>query len=114
MADEQDEKSHLGALWEIGMFKPYDVVVVVLLLFIIFTTVLWGVFKKPELFQFVVPLMLMILVLMVWVVSLVFRCIWFIVKTWADIKMLPVSAGRLAVAFARGADVPGVQPDVKP
>lgn len=91
------------------MFKPYDLVVVGVESLIVVTTIFWWIFKpEPQLVHLLVPFMLFVVVLMLWLVSLMYRCIWFVVKTWADIKQLPVSAAKLAVAFARGSTVPGV------
>lgn len=107
----EKEKSHVSALWEVGMFKPYDLMVIGLEILIVTTTFFWWVFKpEPQLVHLLIPFMLFTLALLFWMVSLMYRCIWFVVKTWADIKNLPVSAAKLAVVFARGSNVPGVMP----
>jgi hypothetical protein len=111
----EKEQSHVSALWEVGMFKPYDLVVVGLEVLIAVTTGFWWLFKpEPQVIQLLVPFMVFVIVLMLWLVSLMYRCIWFVVKTWADIKNLPASAAKLAIAFARGTSVPGTPAPTEP
>jgi hypothetical protein len=100
---DQKEPSHISALWSVGMFKPYDCVVMAVVFVLAATTFFWWMFSPEfQLARLLMPLMALSLVVQLWLVSLVYRCIWFVIKTWADIKNLPVSAAKLAVAFSRG------------
>jgi len=40
-----------------------------------------------------------IIVTQLWIVSLVYRCNWYVIKVWADVKMMPADAAKLAVGF---------------
>jgi len=39
---------------------------------------------------------------LIWLISLVFRCSWFVLKAHADIAMLPNASARIAVAYLSG------------
>lgn len=102
-----DDKSHIAALWEVGMFKPYDIVIVAVELFTSMVTALWYIFsQEPSWRVLAVVAVFCLALLLLWMVSLMYRCIWFVIKTWADIKQLPISAAQLAISFTRGSGPP--------
>lgn len=84
------------------MFKPYDLAMLAVLMLLVVTTFFWWLFKRPALAELAVPLLAFNAVMTTWAVTLMYRCIWFVIKTWTDIKMLPVSAAKLAISFTRG------------
>jgi hypothetical protein len=107
--EKKKQYTQVDALWEVGMFKRYDVIVFFLFLFSWFVIGAWLVFGQPDLIKVVLASVLTLILLMLWIISLIYRTIWFIVKQWADIKLLPAQAAKLAVAFTQGSAPPPQQ-----
>ena len=101
--------SQWQALKEAGWWTRYDWIIVSLILAVWVITGFWllfspadpeGVSKKDLvlLAVFLVSLELK----MFWMLSLIFRCSWFVLKAHADIAMLPHASARIAVAYLAG------------
>jgi len=56
----------------------------------------------PKLLVLLAVLMASIMFKLIWLISLVFRCSWFVLKAHADIAMLPNASARIAVAYLSG------------
>jgi hypothetical protein len=96
------------ALKEAGWWTRYDWVMVSLLAGLWVVTGFWLLFSTPRpegpthavvlLYVFLASLSLKLL----WLISLVFRCSWFVLKAHADIALLPHASARIAAAFLAG------------
>jgi uncharacterized membrane protein len=97
------EKSQLKTLWELGMFRPYDLAILGLLGLTAMATLFWRVFSPAATWHgFLAAALVSLLLFQLWLVSLAYRCIWFVIKVWGDIKNLPNDAAKLTLAFTRG------------
>lgn len=96
------------ALKEAGWWTRYDWAMLALILAMWVVTLFWLIFSPASsegtprsttlLFVFLASISLKLF----WLVSLVFRCSWFVLKAHADIAMLPQDAARIAVAYLSG------------
>jgi hypothetical protein len=96
------------ALKEAGWWTPYDWVMTGLIGLVGTTTAFWLIFSShgPESVPVTTGLILALLVkldlLGIWIVSLAFRCSWFVLRVHADIAMLPHESARIAASFLAG------------
>lgn len=96
------------ALKEAGWWTRYDWVVLGLILALWIVTGFWLVFSPanpegtPRTTILIVILLASISLKLLWLISLIFRCSWFVLKAHADIAMLPNASARIAVAYLSG------------
>lgn len=96
------------ALKEAGWWTPYDWVMVGILLGLWIVTGFWFLFSTPSpesmprVTCLLVVLCASICLKLVWLISLIFRCSWFVLRLNADIAMLPSASARIAVAYLSG------------
>lgn len=90
------------ALKQIGWWKPIDNIVIGVLLAHIVTGIFFAVFGRMTFNVAVIGLLQMILLIGVWAVFLVYRCMDFVVQLRANIEMLPFDSARIAVGFLQG------------
>ena len=96
------------ALKEAGWWTPYDWIMAGILLALWIVTGFWLLFHpaSPEGASRMTVLLAVFLasisLKLVWLISLIFRCSWFVLKMHADIAMLPTTSARIAVAYLSG------------
>lgn len=92
------------ALKEAGWWTTYDWIMTGCLVALWVTTFFWLIFSVAEsrILTLIVVLLISLSLKALWIVSLVFRCAWFVLKAHADIAMLPYSAARIAAAYLAG------------
>lgn len=93
--------TELDALVEVGAWKPIDLVAVSLFGISFTASVLCMAFGWAPAHKVVLCVLFALIFLLLWLISLVYRTMFFIVKVWADIKGLPADAARLAVSFVQ-------------
>ncbi len=87
--------SLVDALWAAGYLKTYDVVVAVLFILLMATAAIVKVVRPDvELMPF---MMAMMMVISIFTLSVVYRCMWFVLQTRADVKLIANEAANLAV-----------------
>lgn len=96
------------ALKEAGWWTPYDWFVTILFFSLWIVTGFWFLFSTPHPEGPSRTTVLLLIFMagqslqMVWLISLAFRCSWFVLKAHADIAMLPHASARIAAAFLAG------------
>jgi uncharacterized PurR-regulated membrane protein YhhQ (DUF165 family) len=94
------------ALKAAGWWVSYDWVMLGVIGVIFVTGIYWKIFGDPGAEGLIALLLATILILLVWIVSLVFRCSWFVLRLNADIATLPDQSARIAVAYLQGTPPP--------
>lgn len=88
-----------AALWSVGFLKPYDVIMGAAL------CASWALFvilvSRLSANSMIVWALANVGLAQIWAIALTFRCSWFVIKVWADIKMMPAEAAKLAVGFVQ-------------
>ena len=96
------------ALKEAGWWTAFDWIILAVILAVWIVTGFWFLFhtstpeSTPPLTVLLVVLLANISLKLVWLISLVFRCSWFVLKAHADIAMLPNASARIEVAYLSG------------
>lgn len=90
------------ALWQIGFWRPLDFVIAGVELVTLITCFFWWAFGHPTAMGALLTAIAMIGLLQVWIILLVYRCLFFIVQTRADINLMPAAAAQLAIAYQAG------------
>ena len=98
----QAPMSQWSALKAAGWWMGYDWVMLGVIGFILVTGLYWKLFGDPGTEGLIALLLATILILLVWIVSLIFRCSWFVLRLNADIATLPDQSARIAVAYLQG------------
>ena len=88
-----------------GLLKPYDAAMAVLIFAIWITLLFWKIFGQPTQLDIIVLSLANISTTQFWLISLVYRCAWFVLQTRADINLLPFESARLAANFMTGGRV---------
>jgi hypothetical protein len=102
----QPPLSQWEALKQAGWWRPFDWAMLALISAVWLTGFYWKVFGNPGIEGFIALLLVNISLLLVWIISLVFRCSWFVLRLNADIATLPTDAARIAVAYLSGQTPP--------
>lgn len=95
------------ALWQAGWIKPVDVVLFVTNVFCVAALVLWAFLGDPPFVKFVLACTLLISEQILWVIMLIFRCSYFVLKLHADVSLMPTTAARMVVSYYQQAPIPG-------
>ena len=96
------------ALKEAGWWTRYDWIILSLILGLWIVTGFWLLFGRanpegtPRLTVQMLVCLISISLKLLWSISLLFRCSWFVLKAHADIAMLPHASARIAVAYLSG------------
>jgi len=91
------------ALLQLGYMRWIDAGLAAVILMTLFTTLAWAIFGTFTLNGLAVSMLSIALEFLLWIVMLVYRCIWFLlVYVVAEIKTMPAKAARLALAFSSG------------
>lgn len=90
------------ALRQIGFFSGFDFVILALVGLCFTTLIFWGIFALPSLLQIAVCLLACAILLQVWAISLVYRCMHFVVMTQSYIHTLPEDAAKIVMAAYSG------------
>jgi hypothetical protein len=98
----QPPMSQWTALKEAGWWKPFDTAILGLIVAVWVTGFYWKMFGDPGTSGLVALLLANVSFKLIWLISLVFRCSWFVLRLHADIATLPQESARIAVAYLSG------------
>lgn len=98
----QQPMSQWSALKEAGWWAPYDWAIVIMITLLWITALYWCVFGHPSASGLIAFLLINISLKLIWIISLIFRCSWFVLRVHADIATLPQESARIAVAYLSG------------
>ena len=91
------------ALFSLGYMKWLDLIFLMAFVGNIVTAFFWLLFGTPTINHLIGCGIIGLMILMLWLIILVYRCMWFVlVYVVAEIKTLPSKAAQLAVAFTSG------------
>lgn len=105
----QAPMSQWTALKEAGWWTQYDWIMLSLIGFLWVTAFYWKMFGNPDGNGLVALLLINVSLLLVWLISLVFRCSFFVLRLHAEIATLPEQSARIAVAFLAGQQPPSTK-----
>jgi small-conductance mechanosensitive channel len=88
-----------------GLLKPYDAAMAAVILLCWVLTACWKIFGTPTALDIIAMILANIVFTQFWLISLVYRCAWFVLQTRADINLLPFESARLAANFMTGGRV---------
>lgn len=94
--------SESAALWQVGFVKGFDCVIACVVLLGLSVIASWAVFGNPDAVRVIAALLAPIALIQLWIVALVFRCSYFVLKMRAEFNGLPDAAARIAVAHLQG------------
>lgn len=66
------------------------------------TGTFWRIFAKPELLQILILMTLLMTIFTMWLVTLAYRCMDFVLQLRARVEMMPFDAARIAVGYLQG------------
>ena len=98
----QPPLSQWEALKQAGWWRPFDWMMLVVIAAVWITGFYWKMFGNPGTEGFIALLLVNVSLLLIWLISLIFRCSWFVLRLHADIATMPIEAGRIAVAYLSG------------
>lgn len=98
----QPPMSQWEALKEAGWWRPFDWVMLGIIVVVWITGFYWKMFGDPSASGLIALLLTTIVFQLVWVTSLVFRCSWFVLRLHAEVATLPAESARIAVAYLSG------------
>lgn len=90
------------ALFQVGFIKPIDFVFALLLVAAGITSFFWAIFGTPTLRGFEAILLSAVTVTLVWLVILVYRCLFHVIQARSEINLMPDSAAKLAISYQVG------------
>jgi len=90
------------ALKQAGWWMTFDWIMVILVALVWLVGANWKIFGNPTATQMITMLLLALNVKFVWLISLAFRCSYFVLKLNADVATLPQASARIAVAYLSG------------
>lgn len=102
----QPEMTQWQALRRVGWVQTSDFVFVGVLVASWVTAFFWWLFGSPTAAGLAVVAAANIVLAQLWVVSLVFRCSFFVLQMRAEINTMPAAAAKLALSFQRGSAPP--------
>jgi hypothetical protein len=82
-----------------GWWLPYDWGMVVALAATVVTIFFWWVFGTPTALNLIAVLLVDILIALLWIISLIFRCSCFVLETQADINLMPEASARIVAGY---------------
>lgn len=95
--------SRWKALRQIGYWKNFDFVVLIMLLLTFVVGACWYVFSsEPQFIHLLGFAIVACLLFQVWTISVLYRCMDFVLQVRASQEMLPYDAARVAVGFMQG------------
>jgi hypothetical protein len=95
--------SRWKALRQIGYWKNFDFVVLVTLLLTFVVGACWYVFSaEPQFVHLLGFALVACLQFQAWTISVLYRCMDFVLQVRASQEMLPYDAARVAVGFMQG------------
>lgn len=98
--------SQWTALKEAGWWTSFDWTMLVLIVTLWITAIYWKIFGHPTAGNLIALLLVNISLKLVWLICLVFRCSWFVLRLNADIATMPQESARIAVAYLSGQTPP--------
>ena len=90
------------ALRQIGWWKTIDFVYLFILVMFIMTGVFWKIFGQPQPINYLCLMVSGVVFLQVWLITVLYRCMDFVLQLRAGIEMLPFDSARIAVGFLQG------------
>src|SRR5208337_4851965 len=94
----QQPMSQWTALKEAGWWTSFDTTMGVLILILWITALYWRLFGHPGTLGLIALLLINLNLIVIWLIALVFRASWFVLRLNADIATLPNESARIAVA----------------
>ena len=94
--------SRSDALREVGFWQNIDYVAIFVIATNLLALIVSAVIGHLTIIAALTWLVAILLLVSVWVVLLVFRCMWFVIQITAEIKMMPAAASQMVMAFMRG------------
>ena len=88
-----------------GLLKPYDAVMAAVIFCCWLFAAMWKLLGTPTPMDMIALALANIVFTQFWLISLVYRCAWFVLQTRADINLLPFESARLAANFMTGGRV---------
>lgn len=87
---------------KLGLFAASDFAILFLILCAWVVLGFWKLFGNPELKLLLAAALLSVVLMQVWVVILIYRCMVFVLDLHADISLMPEAAARIVVGFWEG------------
>jgi len=95
--------SRWKALRSIGYWKNFDFVMLTLILLVIIVATCWYIFTpEPNPIKTVSFALSVVVLFQAWTLSVLYRCMDFVLQIRASQEMLPYDAARIAVGFMQG------------
>lgn len=98
----QQPMSQWTALKEAGWWTSFDTTMGTLIGILWVTGLYWKLFGNPGTLGLIALLLVNLNLIVVWLIALVFRSSWFVLRLNADIATLPNESARIAVAYLSG------------
>ena len=94
------------ALKQQGWIKPVDYIFMLALAITWLSMIIYWIVGYPSVYTLFVTGLFTTVLLQVWCVMLVYRAMYFVLVTRADINLMPVSAARMALAYFQAEQTP--------
>lgn len=90
------------ALWEVGFVRPIDLMYAAVMAMCAVTAMFWCIFGNPTVIALLTTAVSMLVMFQLWLILLLYRCLYFIIQTRADINLMPEQAAKLALLYQAG------------
>lgn len=98
----QQQVTLFQALQATGWVQGYDYVVFTLIALVWVTLLFWKIFASPTLTDVLGCCLVNVVLMQAWTVSLMYRCMHFVLMVRADVNMLPTAAAKIVIAGMSG------------
>ena len=95
------EMTKYQALRKIGAISHMDYIMLTLLALVGVTLFFWRIFAAPTFEDVLGCVMAWLIIMQLWLLTLVCRCIWFVVNMQAALEMMPEAAAKIVMASSR-------------
>jgi hypothetical protein len=90
------------ALKAAGWWTAYDWIMFLLVSSAWLGIIAWKLFGSPTIIQLLTVVLIALSLKLAWLISLVFRCSYFVLRLNAELATLPEASARIAVAYLSG------------
>ena len=94
------------ALKQQGWIKPVDYLFMFVIILLWTGMIVYYLTSFPSVYTLLSTGVCTVILLQIWLVMLVYRCMDFVLVTRADINLMPVSAARMAIAYFQAGQTP--------
>jgi hypothetical protein len=101
-----DSMNKWDALKQQGWIKPVDYLFMFVIILLWTGMIVYYLTSFPSVYTLLSTGVCTVILLQIWLVMLVYRCMDFVLVTRADINLMPVSAARMAIAYFQAGQTP--------